>query len=218
MTLSDTAFTPLVVPRVGETPTDVRDEAARARTRGYAEGFAEGRRIALDEARAQRAAEAERLQQERDARAVRYESALTALDDARSAVADRVRTTSALSADRIEELAVELATAILGAELSDPARSAAHALRRALAEMPVDRWTRVAVHPRDGEVLRADADAVAALHGVEMIDDASVSPGGAIVQIADGAVDVRVAEALRRASAALSGGDRDDDADREALA
>lgn len=218
MTLSDTAFTPLVVPRVGETPTDVRDEAARARTRGYAEGFAEGRRIALDEARAQRAAEAERLQQERDARAVRYESALTALDDARSAVADRVRTTSALSADRIEELAVELAAAILGAELSDPARSAAHALRRALAEMPVDRWTRVAVHPRDGEILRADADAVAALHGVEMIDDASVSPGGAIVQIADGAVDVRVAEALRRASDALSGGDRDDDGDREALA
>lgn len=218
MTLSDTAFTPLVVPRVGETPTDVRDEAARARTRGYAEGFAEGRRIALDEARVQRAAEAERLQQERDAQAVRYESALTALDDARSAVADRVRTTSGLSADRIEELAVELATAILGAELSDPARSAAHALRRALAEMPVDRWTRVAVHPRDGEVLRADADAVAALHGVEMIDDASVSPGGAIVQIADGAVDVRVAEALRRASAALSGEDRDDDGDREALA
>ncbi|WP_336640242.1 FliH/SctL family protein [Microbacterium sp. USHLN272] len=218
MTLSDTAFTPLVVPRVGETPTDVRDEAARARTRGYAEGFAEGRRIALDEARAQRAAEAERLQQERDAQAVRYESALTALDDARSAVADRVRTTSALSADRIEELAVELAAAILGAELSDPARSAAHALRRALAEMPVDRWTRVAVHPRDGEILRADADAVAALHGVEMIDDASVSPGGAIVQIADGAVDVRVAEALRRASAALSGEDRDDDGDREALA
>lgn len=218
MTLSDTAFTPLVVPRVGETPTDVRDEAARARTRGYAEGFAEGRRIALDEARAQRAAEAERLQQDRDAQAVRYESALTALDDARSAVADRVRTTSALSADRIEELAVELAAAILGAELSDPARSAAHALRRALAQMPVDRWTRVAVHPRDGEILRADADAVAALHGVEMIDDASVSPGGAIVQIADGAVDVRVAEALRRASAALSGEDRDDDGDREALA
>lgn len=218
MTLSDTAFTPLVVPRVGETPTDVRDEAARARTRGYAEGFAEGRRIALDEARAQRAAEAERLQQERDAQAVRYESALTALDDARSAVADRVRTTSALSADRIEELAVELAAAILGAELSDPARSAAHALRRALAEMPVDRWTRVAVHPRDGEILRADGDAVAALHGVEMIDDASVSPGGAIVQIADGAVDVRVAEALRRASDALSGGDRDADVDREAIA
>ncbi|UPL15799.1 FliH/SctL family protein [Microbacterium galbinum] len=218
MTLSDTAFTPLVVPRVGETPTDVRDEAARARTRGYAEGFAEGRRIALDEARAQRAAEAERLQQDRDARAVRYESALTALDDARSAVADRVRTTSALSADRIEELAVELAAAILGAELSDPARSAAHALRRALAQMPVDRWTRVAVHPRDGEILRADADAVAALHGVEMIDDASVSPGGAIVQIADGAVDVRVTEALRRASDALSGEDRDDDTDREALA
>lgn len=212
MTLPDTAFTPLVVPRVGETPTDVRDEAARARTRGYAEGFAEGRRIALDEARVRQTADAERLQQERDAHAVRYSSALAAFEDARSALADRVATASALSADRIEELAVELAVTILGAELSDPARSAAHALRRALAEMPVDRWTRVAVHPRDGEILRADADAVAALHGVEMVDDASVSPGGAIVQIADGAVDVRIAEALRRAGAALRGGD-DGDAD-----
>ena len=39
-----------------------------------------------------------------------------------------------------------------------------------------------------------------------------------VAELADGAVDVRVAEALRRASDALSGGDRDDDADREAIA
>lgn len=216
MTLPDTAFTPLVVPRVGETPTDVRDEAARARTRGYAAGFAEGRRIALDEGRAQQSAEAERIQQERDARALRYASALAAFDHARSTLADRVDAMSALSADRIEELAVELASAILGAELSDPARSAAHALRRALDAMPVDRWTRVAVHPRDGEILRMDADAVAVRGGVEMIDDASVAPGGAIVQIADGAVDLRIVEALRRARAALRGDDDDLEAEADA--
>lgn len=215
MTLPDTAFTPLVVPRVGETPTDVRDEAARARTRGYADGFAEGRRIALDEARAQRSAEAEQLRREREAYAVQYASALAAFDGARSAMADRVDAMSALSVDRIEELAVELATEIIGAELSDPACSAAHALRRALTEMPVDRWTRIAVHPRDGETLRADAGSAAALAAVEIVDDASVSPGGAIVQITDGAVDLRVAEALRRASAALRGADVAVDADRE---
>ncbi|MFF7292680.1 FliH/SctL family protein [Microbacterium sp. NPDC008134] len=213
---SDTAFTPLVVPRVGETPTDVRDEARRARTRGYAEGFAEGRRIALDEARAQQVVVAERLQRERDAHAERSASALAALDDARSALGERVGAMSALSVDRIEELAVELASVILGAELSDAARSAAHAFRRAVAEMPVDRWTRIAVHPQDAAILRGDADAAAALQGVDMIDDASISPGGAIVQIVDGAVDLSVADALRRAGAALRGGvdgGRDDSGD-----
>lgn len=205
MTRSDTAFTPLVVPRVGEPPTDLRGEADRARIRGYAEGFAEGRRIAIDEARAQNMLDQTHAAQEHARYLERRASALGAVRESAAALDLRVEELAALTADRIEELAVDLATSILGAELSDSARSASHALRRALAEMPVQRWTRVTFSPQDGAILREDTDAAATLDGIEMREDASVGPGGAVVEIADGAVDTRIAQALARAAAALRG-------------
>jgi len=204
---SDTAaFTPLVVPRVGETPTDLRGEADRARTRGYADGFAEGRRVAVDEGRVQQAAEETRMQQHRTAYLSQRGAALSAVRSSSEALDQRLGELSTLAADRIEELALELATAILGVELSDPARSASHALRRALAEMPVERWTRVAFSPEDAAILRADEDAATTLHGIQLAESASVDPGGAIVEVEDGAVDTRIMQALARAAVALSGG------------
>ncbi|GGM51846.1 FliH/SctL family protein [Microbacterium saperdae] len=213
MTRSDTAFTPLVVPRVGETPTDLRGEADRARIRGYAEGFAEGRRIALDEARSQNVIDQTHAAQERALYLERRSSALRAVHEAAEAFDLRAEELAALTADRIEELAVDLARAILCVELSDPARSASHALRRALAEMPVQRWTRVTFSPQDGAILREDADAEGTLDGIEMRVAASVGQGGAVVEVADGAVDTRIAQALARAAAALRGdGDEHDEA------
>lgn len=205
MTRSDTAFQPLVVPRVGETPTDPRGEADRARTRGYAEGFAEGRRVALDEGRRQQVLDAARREQERENDLRVRTSALTAVRASADALDQRTAQVSTLAAERIEELAVQLATAILGAELSDPARSAAHALRRTLAAMPVERWTRVVLSPQDAAVLREDAAAAAILDGIELREAASVTPGGAIVEVADGAVDTRIVQALARAAAVLAG-------------
>jgi flagellar assembly protein FliH len=207
MTPVDTAFTPLIVPRVGETPADLRGEGDRARARGYAEGFAEGRRIALDEGRTQNADDQARRQQEHAQYVARCESALQAVRESAALFDQRADELAGLASARIEELAVDLATAILGVELSDPGRSASHALRRALAAMPVQRWTRVSFAPQDGAALREDADAAASLQGIEMIVDASVGAGGAIVEVADGAVDARITQALARAAAALRGDD-----------
>jgi flagellar assembly protein FliH len=209
------AFTPLVVPRVGETPTDLRGEADRARTRGYADGFAEGRRVALEEGRLQQAAEEARMQQHRMAYLTQRGTTLNAVRASSEALDQRLDELSTLAADRIEELAVEFASAILGVELSEPARSASHALRRALAEMPVERWTRVAFSPQDAAILREDEDAGATLHGIQLVESASVDAGGAIVEVEDGAVDTRIMHALARAAAALSGGS---DQPAEALA
>lgn len=201
----ESAFTPLVAPRVGETPLDLRSEADRARTRGYADGFSEGRRVALEEARAQQTRESERMRQLQSAYLQERGSALGALGAAHSAFEERVALLGELAAGRIEELAIDLAAAILGVELSDPARSAAHALRRALDATPRSGWTRVTFGERDGATLREDADAAEVLAGIEMASSAAVDPGGAIVEIEDGAVDTRVADALSRAVAALHG-------------
>ncbi len=204
----DSAFTPLVVPRVGETPIDLRGEADRARTRGYADGFAEGRRVALDEGEAQRAAQQQRMQELQEMYLHERGSGLRALETAQAALDQRIDELSTLVADRVEELAVMLATTILGAELSDPARSAAHALRRALAEMPADRWTRVAFSVQDARVLQEEESTIDALRGIQVSVSPAVDNGGAIVEIEDGAVDTRITAALARAAAALDGDDQ----------
>ena len=205
--MSDPAFTPLVVQRVGETPIDVRSETDRARTRGYADGFAEGRRLALDEAERQQHVQQQRMQELQELYLHERGSALRALEAAQALLAQRIDELSMLTADRIEELAVDLATTILGAELSDPARSAAHAVRRAIAEVPVDRWTRVSFSEHDARILQSDAPAIEPLRGVDIVVSHSVDAGGAIVEIEDGAVDMRVDAALARAAAALHGDD-----------
>ncbi|MFJ2541577.1 FliH/SctL family protein [Microbacterium sp. NPDC087589] len=205
----DSAFTPLVVPRVGETPIDLRGEADRARARGYADGFAEGRRLALDEGEAQRAAQQQRMQELQELYLHERGSGLRALETAQAALDQRIEELSTLAADRVEELAVMLATTILGAELSDPARSAAHALRRALAEMPADRWTHVAFSVQDAGVLQEEASTMEGLRGIRVSASPAVDNGGALVEIENGAVDTRISAALARAAAALDGGDHD---------
>lgn len=201
----DSAFTPLVMPRVGEPPVDLRGEAEQARARGYAEGFAEGLRRARDES-AHRAELAERDQREKTERYLHQRgSALQALAAARAALDTRADGLRALAVDELEQLALELATTILGAELSDPARAAAHAVRRAVAEMPVERWTRVVLNEQDARTVRADGELTGTLADVEVVGSPTVDAGGALVEIEDGAVDTRIIEALRRVRAALEG-------------
>ncbi|MBC6494829.1 MULTISPECIES: FliH/SctL family protein [Microbacterium] len=205
----DSAFTPLVVPRVGETPIDLRGEADRARTRGYADGFAEGRRLALDEGEVQHAAQQQRMHELQELYLHERGSGLRALESAHAALDRRIDELSMLAADRIEELAVALATTILGAELSDPARSAAHALRRALTEMPAERWTGVAFSEQDVAVLQDEMSSIDALRGIRISASPAVDNGGAIVEIENGAVDTRITSALARAAAALDGDEQD---------
>jgi flagellar assembly protein FliH len=200
-------FTPLAVPRLGALPNDLRVETERARTRGYADGFAEGRAVARREAERQQDAQRERMRQHETAYLQERTTAVSALRASQIALEERVATLSELSVRRIEELAVELAGAILDAELSDPARSAAHALRRALTQTPISRWVRVTFDERDARTLRDDKDALAALAGVDVIAAAGLGVGGAIVDIDSGAVDTRIMDALRRAAAALDGDD-----------
>ncbi|MDQ4213198.1 FliH/SctL family protein [Microbacterium sp. ASV81] len=205
--MSETSFTPLVVPRVGEGPVDLRAEADRARTRGFAEGYAEGRGAAREEAERERAAERERerLREEEHRRIL--SSALEALHAAEDALAARTAGVAALSADRIERLALHLAGTILAAELSDPARSAAHALRRALEQAPDRAWHRIVFSEGDAQTLQADPRTAELLRGIEIGTSSTIDAGGAVVEVENGAVDLRIDAALARAAAALQGAD-----------
>lgn len=196
------AFTPFIPARVGDAPIDVRAEAAQAQNRGYAEGYAAGRaQAAADAERDRVAAEiAERLRTAEAAAATA--SALSALRTARVGLDTQVSTLAEQSAERTESLALSLAAVILEAELSSPARSAAHALRRALDAQPARTWVRVALHPQDVATLSADPSASTCLQEVDVVASVDVEPGGALIELEDGAVDVRIGAAWERAAAA----------------
>ncbi len=201
------AFLPLVTPRIGEPRADVRAETERARVRGYADGYAEGRRVAREEARLGSIAVEEQARRDREEYAAAAGRALEALRAARVAVDARATAVEGVAGARIEELAVELAALIVGAELSDPARSAGHALRRALAQAPTAEWVRIALDERDLAVLREDATSAALLDGIAVDPSPAVGPGGAMVELAHGLIDTRIDAALARAAAVLRGED-----------
>ncbi|MFJ4037733.1 FliH/SctL family protein [Microbacterium sp. NPDC090007] len=205
--MTDSAFAPLVPPRIGDAAADPRAAAERARARGYADGFARGSREARDER--DRLLQQAREDADRDAAGQReaVRTALAALQHARArwdeAVAGLVRT----DAERVERAAIELAEVILGAELSDAARSAAHALRRAAAAAPGGEDVRVLLHPRDARIV-VDAPSASGIAGFEIAASDEVDPGGALVELREGRIDARIDAALDRARAAL-----DDDED-----
>lgn len=210
----ESAFTPLVLPRVGEDRVDARDEADRARARGYADGFAEGRRVADAEAQERLTAEAAEAAR-RDAAAARaVASALAALGHARTQLDAGATALAELAADRIEALALQLAATIIDAELADDARSAAHALRRALAETTDAAARRILLNADDHRLLLESAALADVPDGIELVAVPEVGRGGAIVLLDDGAVDARIAQALARAVGAWQG----DGADAEARA
>ncbi len=201
----DSAFTPLVLPRVGVERTDARAESERARARGYADGFAEGRKAADAEAQQRLTVEAQHAEQREAAAGRALASALDALQHARTQLDTHTVALAELAAARIEQLALQLAETILAAELSDDARSAAHALRRALSELPDATESQVLLHPDDHRTLVATGALAAVPTGVDIAVSPEVDRGGALVMADDGTVDARVAQALARASAALRG-------------
>ena len=207
--MTDATFTPLLPPRLGGSAPDARAISEKARVRGYADGFAEGRRRAEEElAHARAALEARTAQHDADAREA-LRTALAAVDAVRSDLDGRLASLGASDAERVEELAIDLAEAILDVELSDAARSAAHAVRRAVAEAPVSTWVRVHLAERDARTLRDGGSPI--MTATEIVVSTDVDAGGAVVELGDARVDTRVSSALARTRAALrddDGGDR----------
>jgi flagellar assembly protein FliH len=186
------------------------DEHEAARSVGYAEGWAQGRREAV-------AAERDQLQR---AEQSRHRLELALADEARQAreglwsAVQQLRATPVPvledAADVVLEAAIRLAEAVLGAELSVLDDAATLALRRALAPLPDDVRVVVRMNPRDVEILRAAEESGAAEgvtqrredHDVELVADSGLRRGEAVADQGAARVDARIDAALRRAVAA----------------
>lgn len=167
--------------------------------RGHAAGYAAGLRVAEAELAARRAAlEAEAAVAAEESRR-RVESALAALDAAAGRL-DARRAPVLADADRaLTSAAVELAAAILTRE---PVATSTEALDRALALAGDATPRRIRLNPADLVALGTAAPA-----GIDLVADASIAAGDAVLDLADGELDARLSASLDRARAALTEGE-----------
>lgn len=175
-----------------------------AQAEGYATGWAQGMRAARTATAAARdriGAELGALLRQRDAdlrQAVRaVESAAAALHARQVAGAEEI-------ADTLLATAVELAEALLGAELSAGTTAGRDALRRALAHVPAGKPVTVRLCPTDHAKLIAEGIGIDDRAGtVTLVADAALAPGDAIAETQESTVDARLATALHRVRAEL---------------
>jgi flagellar assembly protein FliH len=197
---ADLSFSPIAYPslRAGA----FEDEIELARTKGHAAGYAAGLRLAAaDATRAEERAAAEVASQLESSR-IAVLVALRALDAAAELFATLSLPVLEEADATLAEASIELAGAIAGWRPEDAETAAAAAVRRAIAGAGATEILAVRLNPTDFELIGADA---AELASVTVIADPSIGRGDALVDLADGRVDARIASAFERARAALMG-------------
>jgi len=193
-------FEPLTVPVIAETEHE-RAAMTAARSRGYAAGYAEGRREAAIEQR-RWLAEAEDARAAESAEAADRLAGLAAA--LRTAAVELREATVPVLADAesaLTEAAFELASAVVGAVLEDRLAAARAAVARVVAAASPGAVPVVRLHPDDLAALRADGFSV---DGMQLVADAALARGDAVGQLPDGWLDARIHAALQRAAEALS--------------
>lgn len=194
------AFEPLAVPVLAETEQE-RAAMAAARSRGYAAGFAEGRRAAAEE-QARWLAGAEDARAAESAEAAEYVGVLTqALRSAAVELREATVPVLAEAESALVEAAFELATAVVGTALADRVAAARAAVERVVAAADGGAVPVVRLNALDVEELRA---AGVAPEDVRLVADPSLARGDAIGELPGGWLDARVGEALARAREVLS--------------
>jgi flagellar assembly protein FliH len=170
------------------------DAQAAARASGYATGWAEGRRAALELAQEEERAAAERQRIAEERREAEHAAAVQALVRATAALEDAVATTCARVETHAVRLAARLTEELVGHELAVAKAPGLGAVRRALALMPGEPVTRVRVSPAEA----ATPELAELAGGVVVVADPTLGRGDALVETDGSVVDARVSSALAR--------------------
>lgn len=174
---------------------DLAEQAKYAgRAQGYANGWAEGRRAAEDQARAEAAAFvasrelADRLRQDE------HDQAVAALRQAAAQLHLAATQICAAVESQATDLALRLLAELLGRELAVAADPGADAVRRALQLLPDEPVITVRLHPAD----LAGAAGQVCPQGARIIPDANLTRGDAVVETDRGVLDARLSTAVER--------------------
>lgn len=180
----------------------------QARTTGYAEGWAQGKRdaAAANEAAAARAVLAEEAYEQR--RTTALASAVNALGRAVTGLEDQLMPTFTELQEVVLASAWELAEAIIGRNLRDDPERGADALRRAMTATPEHGDVTVSLHPDDYRSLTGSdpgsgADFDFQGRRITLRPDPGLQPGDAVAETGTATVDATIAAAVARAREAL---------------
>ena len=192
-----------------ETPPDsapVERAKQEARTAGYAEGWAQGRRAAAleAEAAAERARVAEEAHDQR--RAAALAQAVNALGRAVTGLETQLMPTLNELQEAVLAHAFELAEAIVGRALDDPEGRGADALRRAMNAAPEHGDVVVSLHPDDYRNLVGSSTETVYNYGgrpIHLRPDPALRPGDAVAETGTTTVDASIDAAVQRAREAL---------------
>jgi flagellar assembly protein FliH len=192
-------------------PEPVDNEATerakqQARTTGYAEGWAQGKRDAVQAAEA---AEARALASEEayeHRRAAALASAVNALGRAVTELENQLMPTFTELQEVVLASAYDLAEAIVGRTLRDDPERGADALRRAMSAAPEQGGVTVSLHPDDfATLVGAGAGGEFDYQGrrISLRPDPNLRPGDAVAETGTATVDATIETAMSRAREAL---------------
>lgn len=192
---------------------DLMVEQARGQARavGYAQGWAQGSRDAMQALAAERAAGEAELAALRARQEQQVEVALQALQDAAAQLRQGTISITDDIEDQILAAAVQLAEALLGRELRDPEVAAPAALARVLRLAPANEPVTVWLHPADHETLTGPAGAAligsvegATGRGLTFESDPDLQPGDARARCGSTSIDARLSAGVARLREYLS--------------
>jgi flagellar assembly protein FliH len=177
-----------------------RQERETASTAGYSEGLAIARaEVAAEFAEQQRKLElifTERL----SALENRYFEALRTVESAAAALDTDLASKLSDAHTKVFEAAMEIAVAVIGAEMTEVSSRARVAVGRVLAVADFSQITEIRMHPKDVAAVQEMAD----LPQVNLVADESLRPGDAFATMQDGWLDARISETIARVRAALA--------------
>ncbi|WP_229067921.1 FliH/SctL family protein [Actinoplanes sp. DH11] len=178
----------------------------QARTTGYAEGWAQGKRdaAAASEAAAARAVASEEAYEQR--RATALAQSVNALGRAVTELENQLHPTFTELQEVILASAFELAEAIVARSLHDDPDRGATALRRAMSAAPEHGGVTVSLHPDDYRTLVGESgDNEFDYEGrrISLRPDPALRPGDAIAATGTATVDATIETAMSRAREAL---------------
>lgn len=192
-----TGFTPVVLP-------DLTTGSSESASRGRAAGYAEGLRLAAEQHRAAEAVRDARLAEAIAGERARTQQALNALQTACGALNGQVIPALEAADQTLIDAALDLAEAVLGAEVSGGRIPAAAVLRRALDAAGREQVADVRMNPVDIAAL----DGTSIPDGITVTPDLSLGPGDATASLRHGWFDARIRESLNRARIVLTGAER----------
>ena len=177
---------------VGVVSSPVVDAAViEGRARGYVDGLkaAQEHADALEEARQAEHERVMRVHRER------VDQALAALERAAAGLAESMSRGLDDAEDQVFEAACEVASLILGTELTDASVAARAVIRRALAAPTPSPVHTVRLHPDALRVVREGTDLPA---DVVLEADPALPPGGGVALYRDGWLEAGLEDALAR--------------------